>query len=239
MLLPVVVVCSAFLLYRTLLCPLNPMISYTVMCIFILSKFFISFHFQMFYLLFHKTLEQNYWIKRYVYIKLWQMLPNFSKVVHHFHSFKQWMRVHILTNTQHFPSFLIFIIIVVDKLNVLLHIYYLWTYFSVTFPFRVFLPSHFSVGLPVSSFRSSLCILHIPDISLLLDICFWGFWFCFVCLFCLCWLGVSCDRQAFHCSMWASLQLQHARFRAHGLSSCSMWAQLPWGMWDLSSLTRD
>ena len=58
----------------------------------------------------------------------------------------------------------------------------------------------------------------------------------------------------FCCGMWTSLQLWHAGSRAHGL--CSLWqagslvevrelrscgtqAQLPRGMWDLSSLTRD
>ena len=41
-------------------------------------------------------------------------------------------------------------------------------------------------------------------------------------------------------SMWA-LQLQHAGSLvvAHVLSSCGMQTQLPRGMWDLSSLTRD
>ena len=160
------------------------------MHILVLSKIFISFHFQMFYLLFHKTLEQNYWIKRYMYIKLWKMLPNFSKVVHHFHSFKQWIRVHILTSTQHSPSFLILITYCgfyfsSDEFNVLSHIYYIWTYFSVTFPFRVFLPSHFllvCLSLPLGA----LCVFYIFQISVYCWIfVLGGFWFCFVCLFCL------------------------------------------------------
>ena len=36
-------------------------------------------------------------------------------------------------------------------------------------------------------------------------------------------------------SSWRSVSLVEAR----GLSSCGAWAQLPHGMWDLSSLTRD
>jgi len=73
--------------------------------------------------------------------------------------------------------------------------------FFCNISFQGFSPLSFSVGLSVSSFRGSLCILHIPDISLLLDICFLGFLvlLCLSVLSWLCWLGVSCDRQAFHC----------------------------------------
>ena len=41
------------------------------------------------------------------------------------------------------------------------------------------------------------------------------------------------------CGVWASLQLWRAGSRACGLSSCGAWSQLPRGMWDLSSPTRD
>jgi len=73
--------------------------------------------------------------------------------------------------------------------------------FFCNISFQGFSPLSFSVGLSVSSFRGSLCILHIPDISLLLDICFLGLLvlLCLSVLSWLCWLGVSCDRQAFHC----------------------------------------
>lgn len=193
------------------------------MCIFILSKFFIYSHFQVFYLLPTKPLSRIIGLKGTCILnfgRCYQTPPKWFTISTHSSSGWEFIFSPILST---FHLFL-FSIIVVDGLNVLSHIYYLWHIFFCNISFSgFFLPSHFSVGLPFSSFRGSLCILHIPDISLLLDICFRGFWLCFVCLFCLCWLGVSCVRQAFYCSVWASLQLQHARFRAlMRLSSCSM-----------------
>ena len=75
--------------------------------------------------------------------------------------------------------------------------------------------------------------------------------------------GLHCSTRGLHCGMRASLQLWYQGFlslvaargvqrvwalqfsargifaEAHELSSCRMRAQLPRGMWDLSSLTRD
>ena len=50
--------------------------------------------------------------------------------------------------------------------------------------------------------------------------------------------GLSCTCRIFRCSMRA-LQLRHTASRAHWLSTCSVQAQSPGGMWNLSSLTRD
>lgn len=90
-------------------------------------------------------------------------------MAHHFHAFKQWIRVYILTNTWHFPSFLILIDCCGlrfpnDQLNILSHIYCCGYLFYVKFPFEIFPPFIFlwgSLSLPLGL----LCILYIPDTS--------------------------------------------------------------------------
>ena len=63
----------------------------------------------------------------------------------------------------------------------------------------------------------------------------------FVCLFVLAASGLSCGTQDL--SFWhASSSLRYSGFSlvvVRGLASCGPWAQLPHGMWDLRSLTRD
>ena len=97
--LPVVAVCSRSLLYRTLLSALNSMISYTLNGYFSTPSFSFPFTSKCFIFYFTESLQSHCWRKRYACIQLWQILPNVSKVVHHFHSFEQWMRVYNLTNT--------------------------------------------------------------------------------------------------------------------------------------------
>ena len=97
--LPVVAVCSRSLLYRTLLSALNSMISYTLNGYFSTPSFSFPFTSKYFIFYFTESLESYCWRKRYACIHLWQILPNVSKVVHHFHSFEQWMRAYNLTNT--------------------------------------------------------------------------------------------------------------------------------------------
>ena len=53
-----------------------------------------------------------------------------------------------------------------DQLNILSHIYCYWISILCKVSFRDFSASYFSVGFSVSSFRVSLCILYIPDMSL-------------------------------------------------------------------------
>ena len=59
-------------------------------------------------------------------------------------------------------------------------------------------------------------------------------------------LGLSCG--TWDLSLWQAgsfvvvhrfSSLWHTGSRAHGFSSCGVWAQLPHGTWDRSSLTRD
>ena len=50
--------------------------------------------------------------------------------------------------------------------------------------------------------------------------------------------GLSCRMWDIHCIIW-DLSLRCTGSSVHGLSSCCVRAQLFYGMWDLSSLTKD
>ena len=67
-------------------------------------------------------------------------------------------------------------------------------------------------------------------------------WQSFVCLFWLCWVFIVVHELFVKASgfslQWLFL-LQSTGSRVHGFSRCSMQVELPCGMWDFSSLTRD